>query len=136
MAKENKDFLDFKNVEMKMPEDAFLETDATTKTIPILPFVLVGVILLLVGILGGILWWGSEILNSKESANVTPTAQRPTAEENNEPESNNAEADVQIIRTFSSSDSVGAIEADVSATDIENLDQGIQDIDTELNNLR
>lgn len=136
MAKENKDFLDFKNVEMKMPEDSFLATDETTKTIPVLPFILVGVILLLVGILGGILWWGSEILNSRENTSVTTNIQRPTKEENNEPESNNAEADVQIIKTFSTSDEISPIEADISATEIENLDKELQVIDKELNDLR
>ena len=115
-----------------MPEEDFLETEPATKTLPSMPLILFGVILLLIGILGGLLWWGTQIINTAPEANPVPTATRPTPEENNEPESNNAEADVQIINTVSSSDQVEAIMADIESTDIETLDKELTTIDNEL----
>lgn len=119
---------DPESVEMKMPEDTILTTDVTTKTIPAMPLVLFGLILILIGILGGLLWWGLQLLNDQSAAQV-PTATRPTAEENNEPESTNAEAEVETSAVLSPSDELPAIENDLRGTSIETLDTELIAID-------
>ncbi len=117
-------------VEMKLPEENFLSTEPTTKKVSGKPILLVGIILILIGILGGLLWWGSEFIELPESFTPVSVSIRPTAEENDEPESNNAEADVQIIRTVSPSSDPAAIEADLVGSNIEALDSDLQTIDS------
>ena len=119
------DIYDPNSVEMKMPQDGFVESEPETKQIPLMPIILFGVILILIGILGALLWWGSQFLTGPEVASPTPVATRPTAAENNEPESTNAEADLTVIQALSTSDEITAIEADLFGTDIEGLDPEI-----------
>ena len=120
------------NVEMHMPEDNYIESEPTTNTIPLMPIILIGVILLLIGILGGLLWWGSTFFSPISVATPEPVATRPTAEQNNEPESTNAEADVQVIRTLSPSNELSAIKADLFATDVDSVDKEMSVIDQTL----
>jgi hypothetical protein len=60
----------------------------------------------------------------------TPT--RPTAEMNQEPETTNAEAQVESYGALSTSDEISALEADLGSTDITNLEIELQQIDAEL----
>ena len=55
-----------------------------------------------------------------------------TAEENNEPESTTADAQVQALETVSTSNEIEAIEADIESTDLDELDAELEAIDAEL----
>lgn len=122
MEKDSRNIYDPNKVDMKMPEDNFLETEPTTTSIPLMPIILFGVILVLIGILGGLLWWGSQFFTTPEVASPTPIATRPTAEENNEPESENAEAAVSTLEAQSTSLELESIEADLINTNLDILD--------------
>jgi hypothetical protein len=60
--------------------------------------------------------------------------ERPTAEENNEPESTTAEARVQASQTLSSSDELSSIEADLTGTDDLELEADFAAIESVLDN--
>ncbi len=51
---------------------------------------------------------------------------------NNEPETPRADADVEILRTMSSSDEVASIEADLESTNLDSLDKELDLIDSDL----
>jgi hypothetical protein len=57
---------------------------------------------------------------------------RPTAEQNNEPESSTAEARTEIMNVVSTSDELSTIEADAKSTNLEDLNSEISPIETEL----
>jgi hypothetical protein len=61
-----------------------------------------------------------------------PTPVRPTAAENNEPESTTAEARAQTLDIVSTSDELGAIEADLEATALDDFVTELNAIDAEL----
>lgn len=87
-------------------------------------------ILILFILLVALYIWSRAFIAVETTEALTPT--RPTAEENNEPESNNAEAETTILDVFSTSDELSAIEADLSATDLSNLNADLNAIDAEL----
>lgn len=115
--------------EMKMPEQNFgpapEEPHSST-----LGAILVALIVILLLILGGLYLWGSILQN--DPGPELPDPVRPTAEENNEPESTNAEADVSNYEAVSTSDEIDAIEADLESTDMEALDAEMMAIEAEL----
>jgi len=121
---------DLSHEEMKMPENS-------TKSIrpperpqtPVNGIIIFILALLLIGILGGMYYWFSQL-----TANTAPvpTVERPTSEENNEPESTTAEAAVETQAALSTSDEIASIEADVLATDLDSLDAELIAIDAEL----
>ncbi len=119
----------FEGEEMKMPEN----TDARP-TVPeerssiINGPLLFGLAVLLIAILGGMYYWFSTLTTAPVT---TPAIERPTPEENNEPESTTAEAAVDTMLTTSPSDEITAIEADVEATNLDNLDAELNAIDAE-----
>ena len=117
------------NVQMHVPESTNLQSEKEVKHFSVMPIILVGLILILVGILGALLWWGLGFMQTPEVATPTPTTQRPTAAQNNEPESTNAEADITGIQAVSSSDELSAIQADLFGTDIDGLDPEVPIID-------
>lgn len=86
--------------------------------------VLALIILALLIILGGLYLWGSSL--SKEDVLFEP----PTV--NNEPETPRAIADLQILETVSSSDEIGAIEADIMSTNLDGLDTEMSLVEAEL----
>ena len=57
---------------------------------------------------------------------------RPTYETNKEPESTTAKAQVDTLGVMSTSDELGAIEADLESTSLTNLDTELIPIDQEL----
>lgn len=91
-------------------------------------FILI-LVLALVVILAGLFFWYKSTQSIMEPLAV-PT--RPTAEMNQEPESTNAEAQVDSFGTLSTSDELGAIEADLESTDLSNLETELGQIDAEL----
>lgn len=119
------------DVTMHMPES----NGAAAKTTPGKrvaggPILLI-LVFILVLILGGMTWWYYNLTNPP----VMPTEPiRPTAEQNNEPESTTAEARTQVAETFSTSDTLSAIEADLAGTDIAPLDADFAAIESVLDN--
>lgn len=123
---------DFSNEEMKMPENAVLQTHTRSESTsvingPLLAFLTI----LLVLLLAGMYYWFATL--PKPEA-VVPAPARPTVEQNNEPESTTAEAQVETTQAVSPSDELSAIEADLEATDLDSLDSELQAIDTEIDN--
>ena len=113
MSENENNLYDPNDVEMKMPEENFFATDEPTKTISVLPIAIFAIIIVLIGILGALLWWGSELFKLNSYAPPAPVATRPTAEQNNEPESTTAEAQVETLQAVSTSDDIYAIKADL-----------------------
>ncbi len=116
--------------ELKMPEEKFGVTVTAPDRSTYLGIILGVLIMLLIIILAGLYMWGST-LSSPQTTN-TPANQRPTAEENNEPESANAEADVETFQALSNSTEIDAIQADIDSTNIDELDAELNAIDAEL----
>jgi len=85
-------------------------------------------IILLVVVLGGLYMWSTYIVEQ----NNPSQAVRPTDEENNEPESNKAEADTSNASVVSTSDDLGAIEADLDSTQLFEFDADLNAIEAEL----
>jgi len=121
---------DFSSEEMKMPETTMVQSGSQTETTIINGPLLVVLAVLLVIILGGMYYWFST-LNYVPDAQPAPI-ERPTDEQNNEPESTTAEAQVDTMQTVSTSDELSAIEADLEATDLDSLDAELDAIDAEL----
>lgn len=122
----------FEGEKMRMPENIHVAAASEeSKTSVINGPLLIGLAIILVLILGGLYYWFGS-LNQNEMMQLTPEATRPTAEENNEPESATAEAQVDITNIISPSDEIDAIEADIEATDMESLDAQIQAVDNEI----
>ena len=125
---------DLSNEEMKMPEN--MGTHSVQKAPaakPVSGVIIAILAVLLIFILAGMYYWFSQLTNQiAPAAPVAPAAERPTAEENNEPESTTAKAAVETQAALSTSDEISAIEADIAATDLESLDAELSAIDAEL----
>ena len=117
----------FSKKELKMPEEHF-GRQVVDKQPSFVGITLGLLILMLVVILGGLYLWSVELVKQSQITPLSPTT-RPTAEENNEPESSNAEADVQILNTMSTSDEIGAIEADLGSTNLDSITNELSAID-------
>lgn len=123
----------FEGEVMKMPENTnaqSIDSEATEPSVINGPL-LVGLALLLVLILGGLYYWFGTLTPSPTTQPMSGVT-RPTAEENNEPESTTAEAQVEIMDVISPSDEIGTIEADIEATNMDSLDAELQAIDAEI----
>lgn len=114
--------------DLKLPEEAMRITH--TGSDAHLPVILGVIIVLLVLLLGGLYLWGSTLNAVPEQPMDQNT--RPTAEQNNEPESDTADAQVQALETVSTSNELNAIDADVESTNLDQLDAELNTIDTEL----
>lgn len=119
--------------EVKMPEEQFGTTaeEANGEKPSHLGAVLGALIVILVLLLGGLYLWGTTLNKYEPIPTVTPT-ERPTPEQNNEPESTKAEAEVKTMQTVSTSDEISAIEADIDSTNLDELDAELNAIDAEL----
>lgn len=127
MADENKK-PQIPEAEFKMPEETFGQTSAQNSSA--LGVILAVLIVILVLLLGGLYLWGTTLQIDKPA--YTPPPARPTAEENNEPESTRAEANVQALETVSTSDELGAIEADLGSTDLDSFESELNAIESAL----
>lgn len=85
------------------------------------PIIGIAIILVII-IFGGLYYWGGQINNQEERANITP-------EEIIEQE----DPTLETLETQSSSDEIVDIEADLDLTNLEGLDKELGDIDAELN---
>lgn len=120
----------FEGEEMKMPENTDVQaTSEETKSSIVNGPLLIILALLLVLILGGMYYWFGTMTTTPEP---TPEITRPTAEENNEPESTTAEAQTDMMLVTSPSDEITAIEADLETTNMDSLDAELQAIDAEI----
>jgi len=121
---------DFSNEEMKMPENAVVQTNTRTESDSVINGpLLITLAVLLVLILGGMYYWFASL---NAPAPVAPAAERPTAEQNNEPESTTAEAQTETTQAVSTSDELSAIEADLEATNLESMDSEMEAIDAQM----
>lgn len=123
---------DFSKEELKMPEESF-GTIATEEHSSHLAVILGLLIVFLMLILAGLYIWGEYLQEPPVAQQVTLPVTRPTAEENNEPESTNAEAEVETMSALSTSDEISAIEADIAGTNVDNLMSEETAIEAELN---
>ena len=114
-----------------MPEEEFgisLESQQKASNLGIILSILIAVLVLL---LIGLYVWGNALRDATEAPTI-PDFTRPTAAENNEPESTRAEAETDNLGTLSNSDSIEAIEADLNSTDVDDLDSGLNTIEAEI----
>ncbi|MEK7652547.1 MAG: hypothetical protein AAB334_01200 [Patescibacteria group bacterium] len=79
------------------------------------------IIIILVLIIGGLYFWGKQIVEKETQASITP-------------EQILSETDTALdsLKTQGSSNKVSDIEMDLNATGLNNLDKELQNIDTEL----
>ena len=120
---------DFEGEKMKMPENSEPLVTTTEESSVVNGVLLTIITLLLLAILGGLYYWFI-IMNTTVPAPVV--TERPTAEQNTEPESTTARAQTDTMLTTSPSDEINAIEADIEATNLESLDMELQAIEAEL----
>lgn len=92
--------------------------------------ILMLLIVLLIAVLFGMFYWFTMI--GKDTPVTTIDSLRPTAEENNEPESTTAEAQVEALGIVSTSDEIPAIEADVESTNLDSLEAELDAIEAEI----
>lgn len=114
--------------EMKYPAGSNAPTVAA-KT-PLSGGVLISLVAILCILLFGLYYWFA-VLQTNQT-NVAPVPSRPTASENNEPESTTAEVQVETLEVVSTSNEIDAIEADIEATNLDELDAELTAIDAEL----
>lgn len=117
----------FSKEELKMPEENF---GMSRQQVPTSYFgLLLGILIVFLAcILVGLYLW-AQMLQKNTAPVVIDESPRPTAEENNEPESTNAEADVQVFETLSTSDEISAIEADLDSTNTDTFDSDLTAIE-------
>lgn len=120
----------FEGEEMKMPENIEAQPEEQKGSSVVNAPILLILTVLLAVILGGMYYWFSTL--TPDAPVVVPEVERPTVEENSEPESTTAEAQVETLNTVSTSDEIEALEADLEATDLDSLDAELEAIDAEL----
>lgn len=120
----------FEGEEMKMPENTDAQSGPQAEPSVVNGPLLLFLTILLIIILGGMYYWFGTL--PTDNTDISPTIERPTAEENNEPESTTAEAQVETMQAVSTSDEITAIEADIEATNLDSLDTEMNAIDAEL----
>jgi hypothetical protein len=90
--------------------------------------ILAVLIILLVFVLAGLYLWGAHL--SEEAATTVPDTVVPAP--NNEPETQRAVADQQILTTVGTSDELSAIEADLAGTNLDTLESEYAQVEQEL----
>lgn len=121
----------FEGEEMKMPENTDLQPAVAEEKSSLINGPLLFVLaLLLILILIGMYYWFT--LVTAPPVETVPVVERPTAAENNEPESTTAEAQTDVMMTTSSSDELDAIYADIEATNFDDIDSDLNVVDTEI----
>lgn len=122
---------DFEGAEMKYPQNSQIEPAEPANKLVSGP-VLLFLALLLIAVLAGMYYWFMTLSNPNEPAPAPAAAERPTAAENNEPESTTAEVQTESLQVLSTSDEIDAIEADLESTDLDELDTELTTIEAEL----
>lgn len=120
----------FEGEEMKLPTVSAARVATPTKNQSLLSWpIIVLLFLILLAILGGLYYW--YLLVTKPE--MLDTLLRPTAEQNNEPESTTAEARSGATDVVSTSDEPSAIRADLESTQFEDINTLAAPIESELN---
>ncbi len=114
--------------ELKIPDSASTKPTNDTHLTALLGVLIIVLILILAGLY---LW--STTFTTPDTVPTPDNNNRPTAAENNEPESTNAEAEVATMNAMSNSTNLDTIAADLESTDLDNLDAELTTIDNELN---
>ncbi len=91
--------------------------------------IIVLLFLILVAILAGFYYWYTIVMSEQV---VPQTTERPTNEQNNEPESTTAEARTGLMDVVSTSDELEAIKADANSTNLDDLVSETTAIEAEL----
>lgn len=91
--------------------------------------ILVLLVILLLAILGGMYRWFVLLDNDVPAISA---GLRPSALENNEPESTTAEARAEAMGVVSNSNEIPAIESDIDSTDLDSLESELDSIEAEL----
>jgi len=92
--------------------------------------ILILLVVLLVSVLGGMYYWFTVVRTNTPV--ISPSGLRPSAAQNNEPESATAEAQAEAMGVVSTSDEIPAIEADVESTNLDSLDSELNAIEAEI----
>ncbi|MEY2665035.1 MAG: hypothetical protein RLZZ480_140 [Candidatus Parcubacteria bacterium] len=92
--------------------------------------ILLLLVVMLISVLGGMYYWFVSVRTNTPV--VAPSSLRPSAAENNEPESASAEAQAEAMGVVSTSDEIPAIEADVESTNLDSLDAELDAIESEI----
>lgn len=124
---------EFEGEKMKMPNGTISET--TEPEVPNSNHLALIVLLTLVilSLLVGLIFWFLTIMENQDKAVPSaPEISRPTAEENNEPESTTAETGTDAMGVVSTSDELSAIEADLESTKLDGIEQDFAAIEAEL----
>jgi hypothetical protein len=121
----------FSDEELKIPDTTLLKGAGSTEVQgnPLIPYILATLVIILVFILIGLYYWQQLIENT---ITVDALSDRPTAAENQEPESDTARAQTQATETMSTSDELNAIEADLESTNLDSLDTDLNAIVSEV----
>jgi hypothetical protein len=123
--------MEFSKDELKLPEERF-GTLVKEEHSSALAIILGLLIIFLIVILGGLYLWSMYMAEPLPEPEVTVPESRPTAEENNEPESTNAEAEAETMSALSSSDEISVLEADIEGTLVDNVDADTAAVEAEL----
>jgi hypothetical protein len=120
----------FEGEKMHLPENAVsagsdLDSTISKRQGPVIIFLVIALAIILVGLF---FWY--QAMNKPVPVVEVPT--RPTYETNQEPESPTAEAQVDSFTVMSTSDELGAIEADLESTNLDTLETELTQIDEEL----
>jgi hypothetical protein len=115
---------------MKTPTSTPVTTEPSTKHSPAFGLIVGLLFLALVLVLAGLYLWNRTLLTPPPVVEL-PT-DRPSREQNQEPESTTAAAQADAALVMSTSNELPAIEADLVATDLANLGAELTAIDTEV----
>lgn len=131
---ENPQAPNFEGEEMKMPENTDAQPGIPEPSSSVISGPLLAILaLFLILILGGMYYWFTTLTQTPTEPAPAPVVERPTAAENNEPESTTAESQIDTTLTTSPSDELDAISSDLDATNLDNLDGDLNAIDAEIN---
>jgi hypothetical protein len=120
---------DFEGAPMKLPTAGTArKTEPAPRQSVLSAPIIILLFLILLAILTGFLYWYL-LITKPESI---PGTLRPTAEQNNEPESTTAEARTQVMDVVSTSDELSAIKADLETTYLGDLQAEMNPITAEL----
>lgn len=120
---------DFEGEVMKVPKSMQANSEPTTQNSLVNGPILILLFAILVALLGGIYYWYTILM--KEPVAATPL--RPTAEMNNEPESTTVEARTAASEVVSTSDELDSLQADIESVNFDDLDDGFNALESELN---
>ncbi|MCA9365874.1 hypothetical protein KC723_03180 [Candidatus Kaiserbacteria bacterium] len=128
---------DFEGEEMKLPSQEHRPITEESLAKPQHSGALAVIVILslvLVAIGSAVFIWFTGYLVKIPAPTPDIKIERPTPEQNNEPESTTAEASTERLNVVSNSDNLDLIEADLTSTNLPELDADLNAIEAELEN--